>query len=360
MAFNPVIGGLIGLGTNFADGYSTRTTASNSPTASVVGANTPQFGFMNSLSNGLFGTTLANPTAANPMQADPATTAANNAAAAEGPSANSGSTGPGDAGNGNTGGENHGNEGTHGPMGGGAGPGDSGGNAGPHGGEGSGTGGAGYADGGLMGQTPAAQQSMPVQQGPNPTIATAGLQPQGGQLPAAGAPDMHPAIASLHVQNQLSNPQVMQAIVSHLTQAIQAGQVNPQQLQMMGQLAQAAMQHPEIWPKLRQFAIQVGLPDAKNLPQEFNQRICMALMGASQAAQHGDTQGAFKNGGMLRGPGTGISDSIQAHNTSTGQPVKLSNGEYIIPADVVATKGKEFFDNIVRKYHTPAALQARH
>jgi hypothetical protein len=37
--------------------------------------------------------------------------------------------------------------------------------------------------------------------------------------------------------------------------------------------------------------------------------------------------------------------------------VKLSNGEYIIPADVVATKGKEFFDNIVRKYHTPAAMQ---
>ena len=187
-------------------------------------------------------------------------------------------------------------------------------------------------------------------------METAGLQT--GAAPAAPV-DMHPDIARMHVQNQLSNPQVMQQITTHLTQAMQGGQVNPQQLQMMGQLAQSAMQHPEIWPKLRAFAIQVGLPDAKQLPQQFSQQICMALMAAAQASQHGDTQGAFKNGGMLSGPGSGVSDSIQAHNTSSDQPVKLSNGEYIIPADVVATKGKEFFDNIVRKYHTPAALQRR-
>jgi hypothetical protein len=169
---------------------------------------------------------------------------------------------------------------------------------------------------------------------------------------------MHPALAALHVQNKMANPQVMQAMQTHITQAIQSGQVNPQQLMMMGQLAQSALQHPELWPKLRQFAIQAGIPDAQQLPMQFSQGLAMALLAASHAAQHGDRPGAFANGGQLHGPGTGTSDSIPAHNQSTGQPVKLSNGEYIIPADVVATKGKEFFDSIVRKYHTPAAMQA--
>ena len=155
----------------------------------------------------------------------------------------------------------------------------------------------------------------------------------------------------------MANPQIMQAVQAHLNQAIQAGQLNPQQLQMMGQLAQSAIQHPELWPKLRQFAIQAGLPDAQQLPMQFDQGIAMALMAASHASQHGDRPGAFANGGMLHGQGSGTSDSIPAQNHSTGQPVKLSNGEYIIPADVVATKGKEFFDSIVRKYHTPAAMQ---
>ena len=35
----------------------------------------------------------------------------------------------------------------------------------------------------------------------------------------------------------------------------------------------------------------------------------------------------------------------------------LSVGEYIIPADVVATKGREFFDKLVSRYHMPASQQ---
>jgi len=383
LAFGPVIGGLMGFGTNVADGYSTGTTSGNSPASATFGANLSQFGPITAGMNALFGTPLADAPAANPVAADPATmqgatistntdpafaTATNTFAAnptQADPATQQGQapTGGAPAGigpNGMTGMD--GNPGKSADDGGGngnGGGGGGGGNAGPHGGEGSGTGGAGYADGGLTGaQQP--QQPMPVQQGANPTMATAGLQmAPAGASAGSPPPDMHPAIAALHVQNKLANPQVMQAIQTDMSQAIQSGQVNPQQLQMLGQLAQSAMQNPELWPKLRQFAIQAGLPDAPQLPQQFNQQLCMALMAVSQAAQHGDRQGAFKNGGMLHGPGTGTSDSIQAHNTDSGQAVKLSNGEYIIPADVVATKGKEFFDNIVRKYHTPAAMQPR-
>lgn len=54
--------------------------------------------------------------------------------------------------------------------------------------------------------------------------------------------------------------------------------------------------------------------------------------------------------GMVQGygDGTGIDDQV---------PAALSKGEYVIPADVVKTKGTEFFDKLLEKYHTPADVQ---
>lgn len=54
----------------------------------------------------------------------------------------------------------------------------------------------------------------------------------------------------------------------------------------------------------------------------------------------------YNNGGALgavAGPGTGTSDSINA---------RLSNGEFVIPADVVRAKGEEFFQKLLEKHHT--------
>lgn len=50
------------------------------------------------------------------------------------------------------------------------------------------------------------------------------------------------------------------------------------------------------------------------------------------------------------GDGSGIDDAV---------PAQLSDGEYVIPADVVRVKGEEFFDKIVEKYHVPASEQNR-
>lgn len=61
--------------------------------------------------------------------------------------------------------------------------------------------------------------------------------------------------------------------------------------------------------------------------------------------------------GIVRGPGNGVSDSVSAVNEDTGQPYRLSNGEYIVPADVVEAKGREFFDKLLDRYHTPAEIQ---
>lgn len=52
--------------------------------------------------------------------------------------------------------------------------------------------------------------------------------------------------------------------------------------------------------------------------------------------------------GKVKGPGNGIDDKI---------PAMLSNGEYVIPADVVQKYGVAFFDSMVQNNHVPAAIQ---
>lgn len=68
------------------------------------------------------------------------------------------------------------------------------------------------------------------------------------------------------------------------------------------------------------------------------------------AADGGTTKDSERRGGIIRGPGTPISDSI---------PARLSDGEYVIPADVVKAKGVEFFDKLLDRYHMPAVEQKR-
>lgn len=60
--------------------------------------------------------------------------------------------------------------------------------------------------------------------------------------------------------------------------------------------------------------------------------------------------------GKVKGPGTGTSDSVPAVNTSTGQPLRLSNDEFIIPADVVRKLGTKHFEKMIEQYHTPVNL----
>jgi len=58
--------------------------------------------------------------------------------------------------------------------------------------------------------------------------------------------------------------------------------------------------------------------------------------------------GGMANGGKVEGPGTGISDSIHA---------KLSDGEFVLPADVVRMIGVSNLEKLVSDHHVPAAVQ---
>ena len=116
-----------------------------------------------------------------------------------------------------------------------------------------------------------------------------------------------------------------------------------------------------------EFKRETGMGNGKMLPLQDAMGITMkavqdldkkvtALMKPDRKANGGTVRGGKnqdKRGGVLSGPGTGTSDSIRAVNTDDGSPVNLSTGEYIVPADVVRKRGKEYFDRMVEKEHTP-------
>ncbi len=81
-----------------------------------------------------------------------------------------------------------------------------------------------------------------------------------------------------------------------------------------------------------------------------------------------DIYGALADGGTPEGapnmyadgnmPGGAIpAPSSAAAGVSDRVPAMVSEGEYVVPADVVRAKGTEFFDKLTEKYHVPAEIQ---
>lgn len=76
----------------------------------------------------------------------------------------------------------------------------------------------------------------------------------------------------------------------------------------------------------------------------------LAGLGLQAYLKQADGGHIHQGPGKVRGIGGPVDDKI---------PAMLSNGEYVVPADVVEAKGVEFFDRLKSKYHTPAAVQRR-
>lgn len=218
-----------------------------------------------------------------------------------------------------------------------------------------------FADGGMVGL----QQPFGFQNALGyATGGSVGMPPMGA---AQQAQPMDHQMMDASISDTLRrNPQVQQKIQQVVMQAVQSGQLHPEDLKMVIQLAKAAAQNPKLWPQLRQFCIQRGLCGPDDLPEQYDQGLVATILAMAKAVE-GQLDGAqpgvgvippegMGNGpqpsgpGQLQGPGTGTSDSIPAQNLATGGQVNVSNGEYIIPEKVVRAKGKDFFDNLIRKY----------
>lgn len=205
-----------------------------------------------------------------------------------------------------------------------------------------------YAAGGMVG--PGGQPMRP-----------AGVDTQGT------AQGVTPEVMQREVQRIIqSNPEGVAQMRDAVMQALQTGELTPEELNMMGQLATAAAQNPELYPQIRQFAIQQGLASDADLPQEYDAGLVFTLLLIVQAAQAqiggqplaGGTPPAAGPGGMpqsatqppVAGFKAGGALPADSHNRDGSIKINAHEGEYVIPAKVVRAKGTDFFDKMIQSY----------
>ena len=227
------------------------------------------------------------------------------------------------------------------------------------------------ADPGVLQQGVAPQNAQPMNYMMNPSFAEGGVvsmggppQPQAGLAPQ-GAPQGQP-ISMQEIEADMqrmmqNNPQEILKIKTGIEQLMQAGELTAQELNMAIQLATAAAQNPQLYPQLRQFAIQQGLAEEQELPQGYDQGLVFSILLAGKALQ---MQGGQMQGGQPVPQSDG--QPPQASMVMGGGPLKSNNndgsvainahkGEYIIPENVVLAKGTNFFDKMIGKDGTAKA-----
>lgn len=253
-----------------------------------------------------------------------------------------------------------------------------------------GTGGGSF--GGINLQALQMQPTGTVASNPNYPVLDFRMQPtyaDGGQVGPDGTPMMGmqggmgggeqiPAeqLEAMIEQTLQQNPQIVQQMQQVITQALQSGELTMEQLNMAVQLARAAAQNPQLYPRLRQLAIQRGLAGPDELPEQYDQGIVAAILIAGAAAQsmgggmpmQQPPQQMLANGGRVdtfndyfrpgfQGGGD-IPEEWSPTKDKTGRAddisIRVSGGEYVIPKRVVEAKGTEFFDKLLKQYDDDA------
>lgn len=199
---------------------------------------------------------------------------------------------------------------------------------------------------------------------PDMTGAQAGVNPntvgQGGT--------MSPQMLEMQInQFATQHPEQLAQIRNAIMQVLQSGQLSQQELNMIVQLATVAAQNPEMYPYVRRFAIQQGIATEQDLPAQYDQGLVFVLLLAARAIQADMGGQNMMQGGapaMAGGPEVTTSQvasgalpsmakggEVPASKKQDGSVlINAHEGEYVVPANVVKMKGKEFFDSLVEKY----------
>jgi hypothetical protein len=90
---------------------------------------------------------------------------------------------------------------------------------------------------------------------------------------------------------------------------------------------------------------------AANMPKNYETKMPQ-VRGLGELAMASGGLGGYSDGGrMLKGPGDGMSDSIPA-TIGKGQPARLADGEFVVPADVVSHLGNGSTDAGAKKLYS--------
>jgi len=195
-----------------------------------------------------------------------------------------------------------------------------------------------YQEGGMVGPG-----GMPMR--------PAGIQPQQGAT--------NPQMLEMQVNEIMSqNPEVVARIRAGIEAGIQSGELDANELNTIIQLAKTVMQNPEMYPQIRQMAIQQGIATEADLPAQFDEGLVMAIIAAGKSME-ADVQieggqapmpqppvQEMEFGGMVNGP-SHDQGGVRVKMKGGGE-IEVEGGEYVIPKDVVKKKGTDFFDKMLQ------------
>jgi hypothetical protein len=192
-----------------------------------------------------------------------------------------------------------------------------------------------YAMGGQIGMGGMPQGQMPMSQ---PSAGPGLAAPGAAQRPISS--EQLDGEAQKFVQ---AHPDKVQQIQQVIQQAMQSGEMTPQELTMMVQMATVALQNPDMYPQLRKMAIQQGLATEQDLSEQYDQGLLFVLVVVGKTMQ---------GSGQPQGPIPSMKGGGPVPKVPENQPVviKAHEGEYVIPKHVVQAKGTEFFDKLLENY----------
>lgn len=153
-----------------------------------------------------------------------------------------------------------------------------------------------------------------------------------------------------------SNPQVVQKLQAVLVHAMQSGDLTSDELNLVIQLAKAALANPASYPQVRAFAIKNGLGSEADIPQELDRGLLFTLIVAGKAMQAaGGGQAAMQNAQAQGQPKAGLLPEY-SQGGMTGDKKHLAElhpDEYVVPKDVVMYHGKKHMDKLVEQARAP-------
>jgi hypothetical protein len=171
----------------------------------------------------------------------------------------------------------------------------------------------------------------------------AGVQPPGDA--GGGNPQMLAMQAQQFVRQ---NPQQVQQIQQELMRAMQEGELQPQALNMVSQLAQVLSQNPDMYPYVRTFLLQQGIMDDSDLPPQYSPGVVFLLTVVAEAARGVSGAAPAANGASPPMPSMASGGTVPDSNKrSGGVVIEAHEGEYVIPAHIVRQKGTDFFDKLI-------------
>lgn len=149
------------------------------------------------------------------------------------------------------------------------------------------------------------------------------------------------------------HPEQVQQIQSLMQMAMQSGELTPEELNMMVQLAKTAIANPASYAQVRQYAIQNGVGTEAEIPQQMDEGLLYVVIVAGMALQGGPNEGAEGESPTQQSSEGPLMEKYEGMTGDKPHIAKVHPREYIVPEDALIYHGKKHFDKLVEQARTP-------